>query len=130
MVKGSIPRELEEEFREKAMEKFGYGKGALSSALEEAILKWLSEEEDADEDAALNNKAYRRLKGELQEEYQGRYVCIADGELHAVCDSLEDAYDRVGEKRHAIVYKVGEEPREEVRLGWRVERKLPGPTNP
>jgi hypothetical protein len=37
-----INSKVEEKFREAAMKRFGYGKGALSKAAEEAILKWLS----------------------------------------------------------------------------------------
>jgi hypothetical protein len=39
-----IDPKLERKFRETAMKKFGYGKGALSKAAEEAILKWVSTE--------------------------------------------------------------------------------------
>lgn len=37
-----INQNLERKFRETAMKKFGYGKGALSKAAEEALLKWIS----------------------------------------------------------------------------------------
>jgi uncharacterized protein YggL (DUF469 family) len=37
-----IDQNLERKFREAAMRRFGYGKGALSKAAEEAILKWIS----------------------------------------------------------------------------------------
>jgi len=37
-----IDPRLEQKFRELAMKRFGYGKGALSKAAEEPILKWLS----------------------------------------------------------------------------------------
>jgi hypothetical protein len=40
-----INPEIEEMFREAAMKRFGYGKGALSKAAEEAILRWLSTSE-------------------------------------------------------------------------------------
>lgn len=40
IVRGVIPEELEKRFRKLAMEKFGYSKGALSKALEEAIRDW------------------------------------------------------------------------------------------
>lgn len=33
---------IKQKFRETAMKKFGYGKGALSKAAEEAILNWIS----------------------------------------------------------------------------------------
>jgi len=37
-----INAKLEQKFRETAMKRFGYGKGALSKAAEEAILNWIS----------------------------------------------------------------------------------------
>ena len=41
-----IESKLESKFRETAMKKFGYGKGALSKAAEEAILNWVSSEKE------------------------------------------------------------------------------------
>lgn len=41
-----VRRELEEKFREAAMRRFGYSKGALSRAAEEAFEKWLSSIEE------------------------------------------------------------------------------------
>jgi len=41
-----INQKLERKFREFAMRKFGYGKGALSRAAEEAIMKWISTVEE------------------------------------------------------------------------------------
>jgi hypothetical protein len=41
-----IDPKLENKFREAAMKKFGYAKGALSKAAEEAILNWVSSEKD------------------------------------------------------------------------------------
>ncbi len=40
-IRGVIPEELEKEFRKLAMKKFGYGKGSLSKALEEALKEWV-----------------------------------------------------------------------------------------
>jgi len=37
-----VKEELEKKFREAAMKRFGYGKGALSRAAEEALQKWLA----------------------------------------------------------------------------------------
>ena len=37
---------VEQKFREAAIRRFGYGKGALSKAAEEAIIKWLSTTEE------------------------------------------------------------------------------------
>jgi hypothetical protein len=40
-----VGQEVERKFRELAMRRFGYGKGALSKAAEEAIMKWISANE-------------------------------------------------------------------------------------
>jgi len=40
-IRGVIPKNVEQKFRKLAMKKFGYGKGSLSKAMEEALLKWI-----------------------------------------------------------------------------------------
>ena len=45
VLKVNVDEKLELRFRELAMKKFGYSKGALSRALEEAIIKWISDTE-------------------------------------------------------------------------------------
>jgi hypothetical protein len=40
-IRGVVSRELEEKFRKLAMKKFGYGKGSLSKALEDALRHWI-----------------------------------------------------------------------------------------
>ncbi|MFQ5951226.1 MAG: hypothetical protein ACE5KH_03980 [Candidatus Geothermarchaeales archaeon] len=40
-IRFQISDELESRFRERAMRRFGYGRGSLSRAAEEAILRWL-----------------------------------------------------------------------------------------
>jgi len=42
VIRAKINESLERRFRELAMKKFGYSKGALKKAAEEAILKWIS----------------------------------------------------------------------------------------
>lgn len=39
----SMPDELEDKLRKRAMEKFGMKKGCLSKAIEEAVKAWLKE---------------------------------------------------------------------------------------
>jgi hypothetical protein len=41
-----IDPKLERKFRESAMRKFGYGKGALSKAAEEAFVNWIYSEKE------------------------------------------------------------------------------------
>jgi hypothetical protein len=42
VIKAKIDSGLELRFRELAMRRFGYSKGAISRAVEEAILRWIS----------------------------------------------------------------------------------------
>ncbi len=46
MIRAKIDGRLEMRFRELAMKRFGYSKGALSRAVEEAILRWVSSVEE------------------------------------------------------------------------------------
>lgn len=41
-IRFQIPDELEKKFRVAAMKRFGYGKGSLSLAAEDAIRKWIA----------------------------------------------------------------------------------------
>ncbi len=45
VLRVSVNEKLELRFRELAMKRFKYSKGALSRALEEAIIKWISDVE-------------------------------------------------------------------------------------
>ena len=40
-IRGIVTKDAEEKFRQLAMKKFGYGKGSLSKALEEALEAWI-----------------------------------------------------------------------------------------
>ena len=40
-IRGVVKANIEDEFRKLAMKKFGYKKGSLSRALEDAICQWI-----------------------------------------------------------------------------------------
>jgi len=42
VIRANISRELERRFRELAMKRFGYAKGSLQRAVEEAIARWVA----------------------------------------------------------------------------------------
>ena len=46
VLRGQIDEKLERRFREVAMRRFGYSKGALTKALEEAVTRWISSVEE------------------------------------------------------------------------------------
>jgi predicted DNA-binding protein len=62
-LKIHIRKDLEERFREAAMRRFGYKKGALSKAAEEAIEKWLN----SIEDVKFEGDPVEAIKGILSE---------------------------------------------------------------
>ena len=67
-----IDKKLEHKFRELAMRRFGYSKGSLSKAAEEALTNWVSTQEDD------------------QPEFQGDPVEAIDGLLKGIdVDSVE-----------------------------------------
>lgn len=130
VVKGFVSDTLEESFRRKAMEKYGYSKGALSKALEKAIELWLELEADETEEERLNNEAYAKLKDEIFRNHAGKYVAIAKGRIVASGDSLtEVCLAPKGNVSHRLIFKVGEKLPRRVHLGWRASRQETGPTS-
>ena len=59
-----IDPKIEHKFREAAMKKFGYGKGALSKAAEEAILNWVSCEKET---PAFEGDPVKAIEGLLKD---------------------------------------------------------------
>jgi len=130
VVKGFVSDILEESFRRKAMEKYGYSKGAISKALEKAIELWLELETDETEEEKVNNEAYAKLKEEILRSYTGKYVAIAKGKIVASGDSLSDVcLTPKGKVSHRLIFKVGEQLPRRVHLGWRVSREETGRTS-
>lgn len=129
MIKGNLPPELEETFRRKAMERYGYSKGALSKALEAAIKLWLRYDYESTDEEESNNRAFESMADELEAKYRSMYVVIADGRLISAHKSLSEALKvEEGRYMHRILFKVGEKPIKKVRLGWRVAAKPAGHT--
>jgi len=130
VLKGFVSEVLDRSFRRKAMEKYGYSKGAISRALEKAIELWLELETDQTEEEWVNNEAYTKLEDDISRRYTGKYVAIAKGRIVASGDSLSDMWVvPKGKVSHRLVFKVGEQPPRRVRLGWRVSREEAGPTS-
>jgi len=117
-----IPDYLHTEFEQRARER--YGEAGPTRALQEAIALWLeavTERDGLKAERSLNNQAYRRLKGDLEREYQG-YVVIAHGALQGVGETVEQVANLASEARHRLVFRVGEvPPRRRERL-WRMQR--------
>lgn len=129
MIKGSLPRELEKSFRRKAMERYGYSKGAVSKALEAAVKLWLMYDYEPTDEEEANNRAFESMREELEANYREKYVTIAGGKLTGIHGDLEEAVKvNEGEYTHRIIFKIGDRPTQRVRLGWRVVARPAGRT--
>lgn len=132
IVKTEIDDDIKRKLWKKAFEKFGYSKGSISLAIKEAIIKWLDENENGEDDTQrerlINNLVYQNLENKLLKEYKGKYVLIANGKLIATAGSYDDivmiANERVPNAKHRLIFKVEERMYRKVgRLGWRMKIK-------
>jgi len=85
ILKGEIPEKINHEFRKLAMKRFGYEKGAISKAIEEAILKWIIEQNNIDSEEEreriINNEFYQKEKKNLVLEYPNKIISICNGDI-------------------------------------------------
>jgi len=65
-LKVYIEEETEKKFRKLAMELYGYGKGSLSLAAEDAIRQWLSEHESIPKEAKNPEDPVNAIRGLLK----------------------------------------------------------------
>lgn len=113
---------LYEEFERQAT--LAYGAHGTAQALAEAIELWLSQRKELliDEERALNNRAYEAMREELERDYRGKCVVIAYGQLQGAGDTFEEVKHLAPDAHHRLIFRVGDIPRKERRLGWRVQR--------
>ncbi len=58
----------------------------------------------------LNDMAYGRMKEQLEEKFQGKYVVIAEGKLLGAEDSLEKAWALASPYESAVVTRITKKP--------------------
>ncbi len=94
----NVPSKAYREFKARAA-KLGL---RLGEALKEAMEAWLvSTEEHAGLPHDQNDDAFRRMKPELERKYHGKYIAIANGQLAAVAETLEQLTAELRRKRIA-----------------------------
>jgi len=65
-LKVYVDEELERRFRKVAMEVYGYGRGSISKAVEDAMRKWLLEHEIALAEIEVPDDPVRAIRGMLK----------------------------------------------------------------
>ncbi|MHA1266863.1 MAG: DUF5678 domain-containing protein [Candidatus Helarchaeota archaeon] len=130
ILKGEISNKINQEFRKLAMQRFGYEKGAISKALEEAIIKWImsqrSKNDPEQKERIENNSIYAREKRRLFKEYPNKYVLICKGTIAGISDDLspliEKTKNQYPDANHCLIFKTIRQERQRVRLGWQMKR--------
>ncbi|MHA1205666.1 MAG: hypothetical protein ACTSRR_10310 [Candidatus Heimdallarchaeaceae archaeon] len=92
----NVKKELYARFKAKAAMK-GL---KLSEAFEEAMLKWINEDDpqtEEDKERALNNATLRRLRAELIKEHENEWVVISSGKLIGIYPNREKAIKAIRE---------------------------------
>lgn len=81
VLKIELRKDLEHKFREKAMMRYGYKKGALQKATEEALINWISFQSNkipkADDPFKLVEGMLSHLRGKktsVQLQHEARYL--------------------------------------------------------
>jgi len=124
-----LPKALEERLRREAMKRFGYGKGAISRAVEQALRIWLkpsgTSSELLDEERERSDELYRKLRGELESKYYGKMVVLTSQGVIASGDDLESVCKEVRGRDypHMVFIRVGEPHAPRRMLGWRVSMR-------
>ena len=65
-VKIYLSEELEEQFKRRSMETYGYGRGSISKAGAEAIQRWTSERDAITSEYRLLKEPIKRFRGLLK----------------------------------------------------------------
>ncbi len=79
---------------------------SLSKAFEDAISTWAMGSQDISEEQVMNDLTYRKMKKQLEKQYSGKYVVIADGKLLGAEDSLEKAWSLASPYENALVTRI------------------------
>lgn len=75
------------------------------------------------QERTLNDLTYRKMKKQLEKQFQGKYVVIAEGKLLGIEESLEDAWALASPYEYAVVTRVSKKPSRAKILGSSLKRR-------
>lgn len=83
---------------------------SLNKAFEEAISTWASKSDDISEEQIINDLTYRKMKNQLEKQFPGKYVVIAEGIFLGAEDTLEKAWALASPHNIALVTRIAKKP--------------------
>jgi len=116
----NLPQPLQQEFERVAQSLYDHD--STQQALIEAIELWLIQQrrQRLQSEARLNNQFFETVKNELEHNYAGQWVMIAEGKVQGVADHPEKLNDLAPTALHRIIVPLGQARPKEVELGWQM----------
>lgn len=123
LVKVELPPELDQQFKKKVLDRYGYKRGSISLAMLEAIKEWIEKDNDQTEKHDYINF------DEIRAKYADKYIILKDEEVVLVKDTLDEIYNDLSsmerEKYQLLTPSKNKFIQQKGRkLGWRMKRLL------
>lgn len=123
-IKAIISDELDDAFRRKVVERFGFRRGAISEAIIEAIENWIlfNESNNNKKDTPFDFSNYVEKTGK-------QFLAIKDDQVVIEADSLEELWDRLPsnpEEHYTLITPKtvkSKKSSKKRQLGWNLVRK-------
>ena len=121
IVKVELPPDLDQQFKKKVLDRYGYKRGSISLAMLEAIREWI--EKDNDQKGKHDYINY----DEIRVNYPDKYIILKGDEVVLVKDTLDEIYSELPsmerEKYQLLTPSKNKFNQQKGRkLGWRMKR--------
>lgn len=121
LVKVELPPELDQQFKKKVLDRYGYKRGSISLAMLEAIKEWIEKDNDQ-----TGKHDYVNFD-EIRANYPNKYIILKDDEVVLIKDTLDEIYNELPtikrEKYQLLTPSKNKFNQQKGRkLGWRMKR--------
>lgn len=114
IVKVDLPSNINDLFKAKVIDKFGLRRGAITSALIEAIEIWI------DQNIVSDGETSEIGDFEVQENQKDKFLAVVNNEIKISANSLNDLWDNLppDPQHHYSIYTPDMPAKRRVKLGW------------
>ena len=120
MLRAELPQPLQEEFERTAH--LLHEHNGVQNALIEAIELWLAQQHQklVDIEVSANNQVFDKMRSELESQYPGQWVVIAQGKFLGAASTPEELNLLAPTARHRILTQMSKASPHKVELGWQM----------
>ena len=124
-IKGEIPHELEKEFRRIIALKYGFKKGNLSLALQNAIEEWIIKQKRI---STTDYKETELLLKQIRKEFPYQFTAVgSEGKIIAYAPSLIELYQKLDLSAKVLIIEpeisILNKTYKKRQLSWNLKRK-------